>query len=195
MTRTMFPSLRLWLLCTSLLLTGLASSAGPASAQIGPVNPSTGHPIVYLGVVYFANYNSTDRQELQNIKTAFGGSALRVGRAYDVQLVIQSELRWYDTEGSGPVAATDPGFQKYKDFAALVQELGFVWTPLLSYHYTPEWIYTKYGRCQGSPLVCTKDAMPNGFMRFIPQSTVWSQEASAWTQKAMQALSPAATRC
>lgn len=189
MTRTTFPSLRLWMLCASLLLTGLAGPARPASAQIGPVNPTTGHPIVYLGVVYFAKYDTAiDRQELESIITAFGGTnrtTYRVGRAYDVQLVIQSELAWYDSEGAGAVNASDPvamqaAFKKYQDFAALIQELKLVWTPLLSYHYTPGWVTTKYA----------KDAMPNRFMPFIPQSAVWSQEASAWTRKAMQQLSP-----
>jgi hypothetical protein len=180
-------------------LLGLSPSAGAIPGPPGPVGPS-GHPILFLGVTYFAKYDGftgQDSAELDAIIQAFGGRTYITGLAYDVQLVVQSEIGWDTTEPYAPTDARHKfDFARYQDFAQLVRNKGLVWTPLLSYHYVPQWVYDKYGSCQYAdaehtiPVSCSLDAMPNNFMPFIPTSGVWSGEAVTWTKQAMQALSP-----
>jgi hypothetical protein len=183
--RTACRNIHVNILCAGLLLAGiLGLRAQPAAADIGPVS-AVGHPIVYLGVVYFQNINDPNRPSdsaaLDAIVQAFGGQTYFTGAAYDVQLVIESEIGWDATE---PYAPDDPrhsfNFGAFQQFAELVRSKHLVWTPLLSYHYVPTWVSTKY----------SADAMPSAFMPFVPTSAVWSNEASTWTQQAMQALAP-----
>jgi hypothetical protein len=163
-------------LCAFLLLAGVFCGR-PAAAALGPVSPS-GHPIIYLGVTYFSDGDlNHDSSELQAIISAFGGSPYRYGNAYDVQLVIESEIGWNETE---PSSGDYSHFGHYQQFAELVRSLGLVWTPLLSYHYVPGWVSSAYAA----------DAMPSAFMPFVPNSAVWSGPAAAWTRQAMQALAP-----
>ncbi|MFL6195226.1 MAG: hypothetical protein ACJ75H_13710, partial [Thermoanaerobaculia bacterium] len=174
-----FRSPRFALLCASFLLAGLVGRVLPSAAAVGPFSAS-GHPIIYVGVVYFSPTRniSDDAVQLQSIIDTFGG-AYRTGAAYDVQLVIQSEIPWNAVEPNGATASTDPLYSYYQQFAQLISDKKLVWTPLLSYHYVPTWINNKYAA----------DAMP-GFMPFVPTSGVWSNEAPAWTSRALQALSP-----
>jgi hypothetical protein len=176
---TPFSSTLSKVICAGILLAGLLGGVQPAAADLGPVSPS-GHPIVYLGVTYFAKYDGLsgqDSTELDAIINALGGSTYVTGAAYDVQLVIESEIGWDATE---PQQGDYSHFGPYQQFAQLIQSKGLVWTPLLSYHYVPGWVSTKYAN----------DAMPSAFMPFVPTSAVWSGEAATWTRQALQALSP-----
>jgi hypothetical protein len=187
--RARFPA-RIFLLCASFLLATL-----PTAAAVGPFSPS-GHPIIYVGVVYFSptgNIND-DAVQLQSIIDTFGG-AYRTGTAYDVQLVIQSEIPWKAVEPNGPTSSTDPAYSYYQQFAQLISSKNLVWTPLISYHYVPDWVSQAHGHCEYTTteprtlIGCTDEAMP-GFMPFIPTSSVWTVEAYNWTQDVVQALAP-----
>lgn len=93
-----------------------------------------------------------------------------------VELVIELEVSWADTESS-------PGVYDFiwcKDFANLCKSKNIKWTPLLSPHYVPAYILTKYSNDK----ICYVDGTPIGnispFLVFSPSSQVWDTEIANW---------------
>lgn len=150
-----------------------------------------GKEVIGIGYVYYPNRDLTiAEQEIQKIiADTFGNTTYIEGKNYDVQLVLQTDVGWRD---SNP-AYGEYNFSWYLQFAELLKKYNIEWTPLLSYHYWPHWVVEQAVQDFGhDPRMRDENGNVTGgnFLPLSPSSPVWATYASDWTKKAMEAFKP-----
>lgn len=112
------------------------------------------------------------------------GKPVRTWEGGSLRALVQLEVSWATTEPE----KQQYNFRFYQDFARLCKEKGLYWSVLLSPHYLPEYIKSKYVAdlltyADGS-LVPEYDT----FLRVSPSSAVWSNEISEWIRAFIRAM-------
>lgn len=123
------------------------------------------------------------RHELTN------GKPVRYQGNEQMQLVVQLEVAWNETEKETPKDAPKVfDFSWYINFAEVCEELGIKWTLHLANHYVPYW-YEEY---YVTDIITTADnsTAENTFLPFSPTSKVWTKEAVDWVKACLTSLKP-----
>ncbi|MEI7867092.1 MAG: beta-galactosidase [Candidatus Methylumidiphilus sp.] len=131
-----------------------------------------------LGVVMFRPDNP--EYELDRIVFEIAGNDVyREGNGSTLQLVVQTEIPWKDTNPSEGVY----DFSKFIEYAKTMKARGIKWTPLFSPHYPPQWAIDKYFNNQ---LTDKHGNKTGGFhLPFSPSSTVWKNDVPKWINTAL----------
>ena len=110
---------------------------------------------------------------------------VRSGNGRQAQLILEMDVEWNKTE----LAAGQYDFEWFKEFARRCRLNNIKWTPLLSVHYAPSWIYSAYepDRLRDMQGVIVPDNQ-NAFLKFSPSSAVWGAEAKAWVKAFVTAM-------
>lgn len=165
-----------------LILFWFFSSFLMASAQ-GICN--WGNDELEIGVVMFRDqipYSQIAAVVEEIVNDVAEGDPSRVGPLGKVNLVIQMEVSWAQTE-------PDSGrydFLWYQRFAEVCAARRVKWTPLLSFHYLPDWIIVKYGQDSCRDFVGLPRS--NFSLPICPSSNMWKVEAIAWLREFIVAM-------
>ena len=145
----------------------------------------TATPVYKVGVVLFRHGRSIweVRADLETLRTKIAASRpRRFGNGREAHLVVQLEVPWNETE----YAAGYYDFSFYQQFARVCEELQIKWTPLLSPHYVPAHISSKYA---GDRVTNMQGGIVDpAFLKFSPSSAVWGAETANWARAFIQAM-------
>ncbi|MBL7976773.1 MAG: T9SS type A sorting domain-containing protein [Bacteroidetes Order II. Incertae sedis bacterium] len=112
------------------------------------------------------------------------GKPHRTWQGGSLRALVQLEVSWTHTEPS----PQKYDFRFYQDFARLCEQKGLYWSVLLSPHYLPEYIQTKYA----SDFITYADdsRVPeyDSFLRLSPSSAVWGNEIAEWIRAFIRAM-------
>lgn len=147
-----------------------------------------------VGVVYYPDGFSQGYiddavvdSDLDTIKKSIASNDVyREKNGDTLQLVIQSEIYWNQTNASDGVY----DFSAYKKFAEKLKARGIKWTPLFPVHHPPQWVRDNYtqDKIRNKHGQLPVDGIAGNFLDFSPSSNVWRNEAHKWIQKGIEEL-------
>jgi len=112
------------------------------------------------------------------------GKPQRTWEGGSLRALVQLEVSWAVTEPS----RQQYDFRFYQDFARLCKQKGLYWSVLLSPHYLPEFIRTKYASDFMTYADDSRVPDHDSFLRLSPSSAVWENEIAQWIRAFVRAM-------
>lgn len=111
------------------------------------------------------------------------GYPVRQNSSRRVELVIELEVPWYDTQIGTGITPENYNFEWYQKFALICEQKNIKWTPLLSPHYVPSFfidINSPYSYYNDKIKDYGNNLVTSDFLPLSPSSRVWDEKVTHW---------------